>query len=151
ANDSLVVNGLNGNDTINASGLQSGVINLTIDGGAGNDTIIGSVGNDMLIGGAGNDTIVGGRGNDVALLGDGNDTFTWNPGDGSDAVDGGAGTDTMVFNGANIGENIDISANGDHVRFFRDVANITMDLHSVEHIQFAALGGADHITVNDLT
>ena len=38
--------------------------------------------------------------------------FMWNPGDGSDIVEGGAGTDTLVFNGANIDETIDISANG---------------------------------------
>ena len=93
----------------------------------------------------------GGRGNDVALLGSGDDTFVWNPGDGSDTVEGQAGIDTMLFNGANINENIDISANGGRVRFTRDVANITMDLNDVEHIQFNALGGADNITVNDLT
>jgi Ca2+-binding RTX toxin-like protein len=55
ANDSLTIKGLDGNDTINASGLNAGQITLTIDGGAGNDTIIGSGGNDVLIGGAGND------------------------------------------------------------------------------------------------
>src|SRR5262249_35728244 len=66
-------------------------------------------------------------------------------------VDGGAGIDTMQFNGANIAEKIDISANGSRVRFTRDVANITMDLNSVEDINFKALGGADQITVNDLT
>jgi len=37
------------------------------------------------------------------------------------------------------------------VRLHRDVANITMDLNGVENIQFNALGGADRITVNDLT
>jgi Ca2+-binding RTX toxin-like protein len=150
-NDSLVVNGLGGNDSINASRLAAGQIKLTIDGGAGNDNIIGSAGDDVLIGGDGNDTVVGGRGNDTAFLGDGNDTFTWNPGDGSDTVDGGGGTDTLVFNGANVDEKVDISANGSRVRFSRDVAGITMDLNSVEHIQFNALGGADTITVNDLT
>ena len=56
-----------------------------------------------------------------------------------------------VFNGANVNENIDISANGSRVRFIRDVANITMDLNGIERIQFNALGGADNITVNDLT
>ena len=35
--------------------------------------------------------------------------------------------------------------------FTRDVANITMDLNGVENIEFNALGGADTITVNDLT
>ena len=57
----------------------------------------------------------------------------------------------MLFNGANVDENIDISANGGRVRFTRDVGNITMDLNGVEQIDFNALGGADTITVNDLT
>ena len=151
ANDQLIVNGGAGNDVINAAGLAAGNVQLTIDGGAGNDTITGSQGDDILIGGDGNDTVIGGRGNDVALLGNGNDTFIWNPGDGSDVVEGQAGTDTLVFNGANVNENIDISANGSRVRLFRDVGNVTMDLNGVEHIQLAALGGADTITVNDLT
>ena len=86
----------------------------------------------------------------MALLGAGDDTFVWNPGDGSDTVEGQAGTDTLLFNGANINEKIDVSANGGRVRFTRDVANITMDLNGVEHINFTALGGADNITVNDL-
>src|SRR5437868_15158758 len=116
-----------------------------------NDTINGGDGNDTIIGSAGNDTVFGGRGNDVALLGTGNDTFVWNPGDGSDTVEGQAGIDTMLFNGANINENIDISANGSRVRFTRDVANITMDLNGVEAITFNALGGADRIVVNDLS
>ena len=75
-------------------------------------------------------------------MGAGDDTFVWNPGDGSDTVDGQGGSDTMQFNGANINEKIDISANGDHVRFFRDVGNITMDLKGVEQINFNALGGS---------
>jgi Ca2+-binding RTX toxin-like protein len=151
ASDLLTINGGAGNDTISAATLPSGIIGLTIDGGAGNDTITGSQGNDTLLGGDGNDTIIGGRGNDVALLGNGNDTFVWNPGDGSDTVEGQAGTDTLVFNGANVGENIDISANCQRVRMFRDVGNVTMDLNSVEHIQLNTLGGADNVTVNDLT
>jgi Ca2+-binding RTX toxin-like protein len=142
ANDSLAVNGLGGNDTINASSLAAGQIALTINGGDGNDTITGS---------QGDDTVIGGRGNDTAFLGKGNDTFIWNPGDGSDTVEGQTGTDTVVFNGANVAEKMDISANGSRVRLFRDVGNVTMDLNSVEHIQLAALGGADTITVNDLT
>ena len=85
------------------------------------------------------------------MLGAGNDTFIWNPGDGSDIVEGQAGTDTLVFNGANIAENIDISANGSRARLSRDVGNVAMDLNGVEHIQLNALGGADTITVNDLT
>ncbi len=84
-------------------------------------------------------------------MGAGDDTFVWNPGDGSDTVEGQAGFDTMLFNGANINEKIDISANGSRVRFTRDVASITMDLNGVEGINFNARGGADTITVNDLS
>ena len=146
----LAINAGNGNDTINASTVPA-VLGLTIDGGAGNDTITGGQGNDTLLGGDGNDNVNGGRGNDVALLGNGNDTFIWNPGDGSDIVEGQAGTDTLVFNGSNVGENMDISANGSRVRLFRDVGAITMDLNGVENIQVNALGSADTITVNDLT
>jgi Ca2+-binding RTX toxin-like protein len=99
----------------------------------------------------GADLITGSRGNDTALMGAGDDTFFWNPGDGNDTVEGQAGNDTLQFNGANIGENIDISANGERIRFFRDVANVTMDLDKVEQINFTALGGADTITVHDMT
>ena len=123
AGDLLMVNAGNGNDTINAAGLPAGVIGLTIDAGAGNDTVIGSQGKDTILGGDGNDTVTGGRGDDVALLGAGNDTFIWNPGDGSDVVEGQAGTDTLLFNGANIAENIDIVANGARALFLRDIAN----------------------------
>ena len=57
----------------------------------------------------------------------------------------------MLFNGANVAENIDISANGGRVRFFRNIANVIMDLNDVERIDFNALGGADTIVVNDLS
>ena len=140
--DSLHVNGLGGNDTINASGLHAGVIGLTIDGGDGDDVLTGSAGNDVLI---------GGRGSDVAFMGAGNDTFVWNPGDGSDVVEGQTGNDTLQFNGANINENIDLSANGSRLRLFRDVGDVTMDVNGVENVSVVARGGADTITVNDLS
>ena len=44
-----------------------------------------------------------------------------------------------------------MSANGGRVRFFRNVANITMDLNDVEAIDLNALGGADTVTVNDMS
>jgi Ca2+-binding RTX toxin-like protein len=151
ANDSLAINARNGNDGINASSLPAGVIQLTVDGGNGNDTILGSQGADMLIGGSGNDFIEGNQGNDIVLMGAGDDIFQWNPGDGSDTVDGQQGNDKMLFSGANIGENFDISANGSHVRFSRDIGNVTMDLNGLEQIELRTLGGADNVTVNDLT
>jgi S1-C subfamily serine protease len=77
---------------------------------------------DLILGGNGNDAVVGGRWNDTALLGSGDDAFGWDPGDGNDTVEGEAGFDRLVFDGANLNENIDISANGSRVRLFRDVA-----------------------------
>src|SRR5262245_53515562 len=149
--ENLVLNANGGDDTITAGNGLASLIKLTIDGGAGNDKITGGDGNDTLIGGDGNDLIIGGRGNDTAQLGAGDDTFVWNPGDASDVVEGQDGTDTLVFNGANINENIDISANGERVRLTRDVGTVTMDLNGVEHIQLNALGGDDTITINDLS
>ncbi|MET4258845.1 Ca2+-binding RTX toxin-like protein [Bradyrhizobium sp. S3.12.5] len=149
--ENLVLHAGGGDDVITAGNGLGSLISLTLDGGAGNDTITGGDGNDLLIGGSGNDIVNGGRGNDVAQLGSGDDTFIWNPGDGSDTVEGGSGNDKLLFNGANINETINISANGSRVRFTRDVANITMDLNSIEQIEFDARGGADNINVGDLT
>ena len=152
ANDGLTVKGGDGNDTIVATTLPAGVVGtLTLDGGAGNDTIFGSQGSEIILGGDGDDFVIGGRGDDVAFLGNGDDAFLWNPGDGSDTVEGQAGTDTLQFNGANIVENIEISANGGRARLTRDVAAITMDLNSVEHIAVNALAGSDKIIIGDLS
>ena len=149
--ESLVLHAGGGDDVITAGNGLSSLISLTLDGGAGNDTITGGDGADQLIGGAGNDVVVGGRGNDTASLGDGNDTFVWNPGDGSDTVFGGAGSDTLDFNGANVAEKINISANGGGFTFTRDVGNITISVSQVETIEFTARGGADTVTIGDLT
>src|SRR5438477_10182252 len=79
--DELAVNGLGGNDTIDASGLAAGSISLALNGGAGDDTIAGGKGSETLVGGDGNDSIDGNAGNDMGLLGAGDDTFVWDPGD----------------------------------------------------------------------
>jgi Ca2+-binding RTX toxin-like protein len=154
ANDVLNVNGLNGNDTISGAAGLAALIKVVIDGGAGDDTINGGDGAESLIGGDGDDTIDGNGGADTALMGAGNDTFVWDPGDGSDVVEGQDdegqdGADTMLFNGAGVAENFDVSANGDRVRFFRDVGNITMDLNDIELIAVRALGGNDNTVLND--
>jgi Ca2+-binding RTX toxin-like protein len=141
--DELVVSGRGGNDAISASTLAAQAIAPTLDGGIGDDTIAGSAGDETLLGGDGNDTLDGNGGNDRALMGAGDDTFVWDPGDGSDTIEGEAGADTMRFNGANVGEQVDLSANGNRLRFFRVQANITMDTAGVERVDFNALGGAD--------
>jgi Ca2+-binding RTX toxin-like protein len=142
ANDRLTLNALGGNDVIDATSLEADGIQLAVNGGLGNDLMIGSEGDDLFNGGDGNDTV---------LMGAGDDTFVWNPGDDNDTLEGQDGFDTMVFNGANVAENIDISANGGRVIFFRNIASVVMDLNDTEAITFNALGGADVIVVNDLT
>ena len=57
----------------------------------------------------------------------------------------------MLFNGSAANERMEASANGGRVRFTRDIANIVMDLNDVETIDAKALGGADTLTVNDLS
>src|SRR5215213_738763 len=106
---------------------------------------------DFFILRGGNDTVQGGDLNDTAFLGAGDDTFIWNPGDDNDVVEGQQGLDTLLFNGANVAENIDISAVGERSLFFRNVAAVTMDMDRVERIEFNALGGADQIVMNDLS
>ena len=147
----LVVNMNGGDDSFSATGNLAALIGITVDGGAGNDTILGSNGADLLLGGDGNDFIDGQQGNDTAFLGAGDDVFQWDPGDGSDTVEGQDGTDTMLFNGSNGDEIFAASANGGRVLFTRNLGNIVMDLNDVETIDLNALGGADTLTVNDLS
>ena len=151
ANDSLVINALGGDDGVTATTLPAGVIKLTIDGGTGEDVLLGSQGADVFLGGDDDDFIFGDNGNDLALMGAGDDVFQWDPGDGNDTIEGQGDTDTMLFFGSNVSENIDIAANGGRVLFFRNVANVMMDLNDVEGIEFRALGGADNVVVGDLS
>ena len=149
--ENIALNANGGDDSIDASTLQSGIVKLTIDGGAGDDTILGSRGADMLLGGDGDDFVDGQQGSDSAFLGAGEDVFQWDPGDGSDTVEGGDGTDTMLFNGNGANEKFAASANGERALFTRDAGNIVMDLNEVERIDLNALGGTDSVTINDLS
>ena len=141
-----------GDDTFAAAGNLAPLV-LDVGGGADDDTLTGSgsSGGDILDGGPGADTIDGRQGNDVLFGGDGADVIRWDPGDGSDVVEGGPGADRLVFNGSNVNELIDVSANGGRVRLFRNVANVTMDVNDVETFDVTTIGGADGVTVNDLT
>src|SRR6478609_7490161 len=109
--DSISVKARGGNDRVridDTNGVFTNAIPTKIDGGPGDDTIAGN------------------GGNDIADLGAGDDSFVWDPGDGSDTIEGNDGTDTIVFNGAAAAETVDLSANGNRLRFFRSPANITM-------------------------
>ena len=149
--ENLVLSANGGDDTFSATGNLAALIKLTVDGGAGNDELRGSNGNDVLLGGDGNDFVDGNQGNDTALLGAGDDTFQWDPGDASDVVEGQDGSDALAFNGSNVGERLEASANGARVRFTRDVGNVLLDVNNVESIDAKLLGGADTLRVDDLS
>ena len=65
ANDRLTVNGLAGDDIVDASGLAATGIALTLDGGEDDDALTGGDGADNLLGGNGDDVLIGGPGVDV--------------------------------------------------------------------------------------
>ena len=148
-----------GNDSAridDANGAFTNTIPTTLKGGDGNDTLEGgqtqvAAENETFKGGDGNDLVDGGKGNDTAYLGSGNDTFRWDNGEGSDVIEGQDGTDTLLFNGAPVAENVTMSANGGRLNFFRVQGNVTMNTDGVEIVDDNAIGGADTVTVNDLT
>jgi len=152
--DVVTVDDLTGTDVsavnLDLGGLDGQADQVTVNGGAGDDTLAGAKGVETLLGGDGNDSADGNGGNDRAELGAGNDTFVWDPGDGSDTVEGQGGADTMLFNGAGGDEQVDLSANGSRLRFFRNPGQITMDTAGIERVDFVALGGVDGVTINDL-
>jgi Ca2+-binding RTX toxin-like protein len=153
------IRGGNRNDSIrvdDANGAFTDSIPTTIAGGPGNDLLQGgqvqiAAENETFIAGPGNDLVDGGKGNDTAYLGEGNDTFRWDNGEGSDVIEGQQGTDTMLFNGAAVAENVTLTANGGRLTFFRVQGNVTMDTNDVEIVDDNTIGGADTVTVNDLT
>jgi Ca2+-binding RTX toxin-like protein len=147
----IAIRGQGGGDAIALDEANGPLPAAWMDGGSGDDVLIGGSGDDTLAGGDGNDRVAGRRGDDVGRLGAGNDSFLWEPGDGSDVVEGGTGPDTMRINGSTVDENVSISTDGSRVRFARDVAHVTVDLTEVERIDFRGSGGADHVTVDDLS
>ena len=98
----LDINGQSGNDTIDADGIDPGLVQLLFDGGTGNDTILGSVAADVILGGDGDDQLSGGQGRDSLFGGDGDDVLNGDGGDdhlagedGYDTLSGGDGNDLL--------------------------------------------------------
>jgi hypothetical protein len=124
---------------------------ITMYGGWGDDTLEGGDGDEKYVGGKGDDFADGNRGADSAWMGWGDDIFRWDPGDGSDLVNGQANYDTLDFNGADAAEVMSLTPNGARSLFLRDLGNIRMDMSDVEKLDLTALGGADTVTVDEMT
>ncbi|MBE9042430.1 calcium-binding protein [Oscillatoriales cyanobacterium LEGE 11467] len=140
--------GGNGNDVL----IGENDFDLLI-GGGGDDTIRGGAQTDALIGGEGDDLLIGDTGDDQIFGGEGNDTIVWNNGDGSDLMEGGNGLDTVQVNGSvTDGDNFNIEANGQRVRFDRlNLIPFTLDVDDVEDFVVNGGGGNDTLSVQDLT
>jgi Ca2+-binding RTX toxin-like protein len=145
------VTGLAGHDKLSLNEANGALPPAHLLGDTGNDTLTGGSRADLLDGGDGNDILDGNGGDDTALMGAGDDLYAWDPGEGSDTVEGQADQDTLRVNGSASDEIVDLAANGQRLRFFRNIANIVMDLDDVERVVYNAHGGADTIAVNDLT
>lgn len=98
--DRIEIDGLDGNDTIDASALPANM-RVTLLGGAGDDVILGGAGDDFLFGGDGNDVLFAGAGDNVAFGGAGDDVLRGELGD--DVLDGGLGDDILIGGG---GDNV---------------------------------------------
>ena len=124
---------------------------ITVSGDNGSDTMEGGGGSEVFFGGAGNDFVDGNKGNDAASLSSGFDTFRWDPGDGSDLIDGASGRDTLEFNGADADEVMSLTKSGSLAVFNRDLGNIRMVMDNVDDLDLNALGGADQVTIGDMS
>jgi Ca2+-binding RTX toxin-like protein len=141
-NDTVVIDQVNGAFTTEEA--------TTLNGESGNDALAGGSGSEILIGGPGRDTLDGNAGDDTLHLGDGNDTARWDPGDGNEVINGLDGVDTLDFNGSGASELVNLTADGQRLRFFRNVANVTVDAGSLERVVFESLGGADTVSIGNL-
>lgn len=141
-------NGHNGNDTINAAGMSTGITlvgsggNDTITGGSAGDTFYGGQGADRLFGGGGADAMIGSAGNDFLEGGAGNDFYL-----------GGVGADSFAFN-ANFGKDAvrDYLDGVDRLDFTGhagvvSLADLDISQAGAHTILSLAAGGGDQITL----
>jgi Ca2+-binding RTX toxin-like protein len=128
--DHLALRGLDGNDTLEITGVPAGIGGLILDGGNGNDTLHGGAGNDVLLGGNDDDRIV------------------WHKGDGNDVADGGDGNDVLAVDGTAGNDSFQVTANGTGVLVTKEVgAQGSINVTNVEEITITGGAGNDVFSV----
>jgi len=150
-NDTLTVDGNQGDDVIKAEDGVEALVAIVLNGGEGDDylsadaTLNGGAGNDFLQGGSGDDTLNGGAGDDTMVGGAGNDTF-----------DGGGGFDTIVIEGTPDDDRIDVTQSGPTTLSYSYISPLgfvlsfevdTLVAGSVEEARVEAGAGDDTIRV----
>jgi Ca2+-binding RTX toxin-like protein len=117
APDSVLLAGLEGNDTLTAAGFPHTTSVI----------LLGGTGNDSLTGGETEDAVVDGAGDDIASAGGGDDAVPNNPGD--DDLDAGTGDDLFVSNAVCDGDSLDGGPDRDNANWanFNQAIAINME------------------------
>ncbi len=141
-NDTLTVNGNDGDDNIKAVSGVEAEVNISLTGGQGNDylsadaTLIGGTGNDTLIGGTGDDTINGDAGDDVI---DGRG--------GVNTIDGGTDTDTILVSGTAAGETLGVVHTTGTATVTGGLSAGTHNISNMEQVRVEAGDGSDTVSL----
>jgi Ca2+-binding RTX toxin-like protein len=114
--DSVVVAGLDGNDTIDASGFPAST-SLILAGGQGNDHLVGGETEDALIDGPGNDEVQAGAGDDAVPNNEG-----------TDSLHAGAGEDLFVDDAVCEGDLLDGGPDRDNANWANFDSAISIDM-----------------------
>ena len=124
---------------------------MTMFGDANNDALFAGTGDQELRGGDGDDQLTAGPGSN-ALHGEGdNDILTWRVGNGAPtALDGGGGTNNILeVLGEGNADMLTASANSAALSIIANGA--VFGATSIQNLTLDGNGGADVLTVNDLT
>jgi Ca2+-binding RTX toxin-like protein len=136
--DSIVLAGLDGNDTIDASGFPK-ITSLILLGGEGNDHLTGGETEDALVDGAGNDEVQAGAGDDAVPNNDG-----------SDGLHAGAGEDLFIDDAVCEGDLLDGGLDRDNANWANFDAAVSIDM-AAGHAGLVGSGGQPSCASGSLT
>ena len=146
------VHGHDGNDHLDARGLDAATRTAHLDGGSGDDVLDGGPGDDVLRGGDDGDVLRGGAGDDVVKGGPGDDVLRWDAGDGLDTLQGDAGHDRLEVRASDADDdNLHASVDGSGLRVDNiGAAPFAVDAESIETLALYGRGGDDRMLVSSL-